>query len=72
VKEITMFMVTEWVDPSELTQLRTRIVDAETICKDTKVTLKRLEESYNTPKRSLDNLTNEFKPIKAKVVAAKI
>jgi hypothetical protein len=72
VKDITMFMVTEWVDPSELTQLRTRVVGAETVCKDTKVALKWMEENYNTLKRSLDNLTNEFKPIKAKVVAAKI
>jgi hypothetical protein len=61
VKEITMFMVTERVDPSELVILKAQVVDAEVICKDTKAALKRMEDNYNTLKRSLDNLDNEFK-----------
>jgi hypothetical protein len=34
VKEITMFMVTEWVDPSELDQLRIQVVNAEATVKE--------------------------------------
>jgi hypothetical protein len=48
------------------------VVDAEAICKDTKAVLKRMEDNYNTLERSLDNLNNEFKPLKARVVAAKL
>jgi hypothetical protein len=71
VKEITMFMVTERVDPAELDNMRTRLVDSEVVMKATKAALKRVEENYNTLKRSLDNMMKEFRPIKAKVVAAK-
>jgi hypothetical protein len=72
VKEITMFMVTERVDPAELDNMRSRLIDTEATMKDTKAALKRVEENYNSLKRSLDNMMNEFRPIKAKVVAAKL
>jgi hypothetical protein len=63
-----MFMVTERVDPVELDNMRSRLIDTKATMKDTK----RVEENYNTLKRSLDNMMNEFRPIKAKVVGAKL
>jgi archaellum component FlaC len=65
-------MVTERVDPVELDNMRSRLIETEATMKDTKAALKRVEENYNTLKRSLDNMMNEFRPIKAKVVAAKL
>jgi hypothetical protein len=72
VKEITMFMVTEWVAPAELENMWTRLVDTESTMKDTKAALKRVEEIYNKLKRSLDNMMDEFRPIKVKVVGGKL
>jgi hypothetical protein len=68
VKEITMFMVTERVDPEELVDLQSRLIESEnkttTRCNQA---MKKMEENYNLLKRAFDNLQNEFKPIKAKV-----
>jgi hypothetical protein len=72
VKEITMFMVTERVDPAELEAMKTRLSDTDALLKDMKASNKRQEDNYNTLKRSLDNLMNEFRPVKAKVAAAKL
>jgi vacuolar-type H+-ATPase subunit D/Vma8 len=52
--------------------MRARLADAKSTLKDTKTSMKRVEENYNTMKRSLDNLMNEFRPVKAKVAAAKL
>jgi archaellum component FlaC len=72
VKEITMLMVTERVDPGELDSMRSRLADTESALKESKTSQKRSKENYNTLKRSLDNLMNDFRTVKAKVTAAKL
>jgi hypothetical protein len=72
VKEITMFMVTERVDPEELAHLQTRLATAEAAHAKTNMAMKKVEDNYNSLKRNLDNLITEFKPIKSRVVASKI
>jgi hypothetical protein len=67
-----MFMVTERVDPAELEAMKHRLADTDLLLKDMKATNKRHEDNCNTLKRSLDNLINEFRPVKAKVAAAKL
>jgi hypothetical protein len=69
VKEITIFMVTERVDPEELVALQARLTVSEKTCTQTSQAMKRMEENYTLLKRALDNLQNEFKPVKAKVNA---
>jgi hypothetical protein len=59
-------------DPAELDNMQARLIDTEATMKDTKAALKRVEDNYNTLKRSLDNTMNEIRPIKAKVIAAKL
>jgi hypothetical protein len=72
VKEITMFMVTERVDPVELVHLQTCLTTAEAAHAKTNAEMKKVEDNYNSLKRNLDNLIAEFKPIKSRVVASKI
>jgi hypothetical protein len=67
VKEITMFMVSERVDPTELKNMVTKMKTVEDENKAMKATLAKLEENYNTLKRSIDNVREDLKPIKAKV-----
>jgi archaellum component FlaC len=72
VKDITMFMVTKRVDPAKLEAMKSRLADPDLLLKEMKVSNKRQEDNYNTLKRSLDNLMNEFRAVKAKVAAAKL
>jgi hypothetical protein len=67
VKEITMFMISERVDPTELKNMVTKMKTVEDENKSMKTTLARLEENYNALKRSLENLREDVKPIKLKV-----
>jgi archaellum component FlaC len=67
VKEITMFMVTERVDPEELVELQSRLIASEKTTTQCTQAMKKMEENYNSLKRAFDNLQNEFRPIKAKV-----
>jgi archaellum component FlaC len=67
VKEITVFMVSERVDPTELKNMVTKMKTVEDENKSMKTTLAKLEENYNALKRSLENLREDVKPIKAKV-----
>jgi hypothetical protein len=67
-----MFMVTERVNPAELEAMKSRLADTDLLLKDMKATNKQHEDNYNTLKRSLNNLMNEFHLVKAKVAAAKL
>jgi hypothetical protein len=71
VKAITMFMVTERVDPEELlVALQARLTVSEKTCTQTSQALKKMEDNFTSLKRrAFDNLQNEFKPVKAKVNA---
>jgi hypothetical protein len=44
-----------------------KLAIAVTANTQTKVAMKKLEENYTNLKRTLDNLVNGFKPVKAKV-----
>jgi DNA repair ATPase RecN len=65
VKEITMFMVTERVDPEELAHLQTRLTMTKAAHTKTNAAMKKVEDNYNSLKRNLDNLIAEFKSIKS-------
>jgi vacuolar-type H+-ATPase subunit D/Vma8 len=52
--------------------MRSRLADTESALKESKTSQKRSEENYNTLKRSVDNLMNDFLTVKAKVTAAKL
>jgi hypothetical protein len=67
VKEVTMFMVTDRVDPEELMELQSRLVASEKTTSQCTQAMKKMEENYNSLKRAFDNLQNELKPIKVKV-----
>jgi hypothetical protein len=67
VKEITMFMISERVDPTELKNMVTKMKTVEDENKSMKTTLAMLEENYNALKRSLENFREDVKPIKLKV-----
>jgi hypothetical protein len=69
VKEITIFMVTERVDPEELIRMEERLAAVVAANTQAKVGMKKLEENHTALKRNLDNLMNDFNPIKAKVQA---
>jgi septal ring factor EnvC (AmiA/AmiB activator) len=66
-KEITMFMVSDWVDPAELKNMVTKMKTVEDENKAMQSTLAKLEENYNALKQSIDNIREDVKPIKAKV-----
>jgi hypothetical protein len=69
VKEITMFMILERVDPDELVKVEEKLAAAVAANTQTKGAMQKLEENYSNLKRTLDNLVNDFKPIKTKVQA---
>jgi hypothetical protein len=60
-----------WTRPN-WSAMKSRLADTDLLLKEMKLSNKRQEDNYNTLKRSLDNLMNEFRPVKAKVVAAKL
>jgi hypothetical protein len=67
-KEITMFMVTERVDPDEVTSMQTKINAAKTALDTANGRVTTLEHSSNELKRSYDNhIANAFKNLKDKV-----
>jgi hypothetical protein len=68
VKEITMFMVTERVDPDEVTAMQTKMDTAKTALATANGRVTTLENSFNELKRSYDNhIANAFKNLKDKV-----
>jgi hypothetical protein len=67
VKEMTLFMLTERVDPSEIGKLLERVKDAEAKGAQASKTCATLEKEVLTLKRNYDNMMNEVKQLKAKV-----
>jgi hypothetical protein len=68
VKEITMFMVTERVDPDDLTALQTKLTTATTALTTANNRVNTLESNFNELKRTLDNhIATTFKNLKDKV-----
>jgi hypothetical protein len=68
VKEITMFMVTERVDPEDLTALQTKLTTANTPLTHANTRVNTLESNFNELKRSFDNhIATTFKNLKDKV-----
>jgi glucose-6-phosphate 1-dehydrogenase len=67
VKEISLFMVTERVDPKEIADLGVKCKKAEADASKTSVDLKKLTESHNELKRKYESLFADFKVVNAKV-----
>jgi hypothetical protein len=67
VKEMTLFMLTERVDPSEIGKLVERVKDAEAKGVQATKTCAALEKEVVALKWSYDNMLNEVKQLKAKV-----
>jgi hypothetical protein len=67
VKEISLFMVTELVDPKEMLELSTKCKKAEADAAKAVVEVKKLTEVHNDLKRKHEALHADFKLVKAKV-----
>jgi hypothetical protein len=67
VKEISLFMVTERVDPKEIQELGVKCKKAEGDAAKAVADLKKLSESHNELKRKHESLMADFKLVKAKV-----
>jgi hypothetical protein len=67
VKEMTLFMLTERVDPSEIAKLLERARDAENKANAAQKLALTLEKDVITLKRNYDNLVNDVKQLKAKI-----
>jgi hypothetical protein len=67
VKEMTLFMLTERVDPSEIGKLVDRVKEAELKATVAQRTAGILEKEVATLKRNYDNLVNDVKQLKTKV-----
>jgi hypothetical protein len=68
VKEMTLFMLTERVDPSEISNLIDRVRDAESKAAQALKTTLALEKEVLTLKRGYDNLVNDVKQLKTKLI----
>jgi hypothetical protein len=73
VKEMSLFMLTERVDPTELVGMLQRVRKAETVAAAAKADVKKLNEKFTTLgteftslKRQHNNLSNTYKQTKAK------
>jgi hypothetical protein len=68
VKEITMFMVSEQVDPDNLKSITTKMETAKTALAAANGRISTLENSLNELKRTFDNhVANAFRDLKDKV-----
>jgi hypothetical protein len=67
VKEISLFMVTERVDPKEVSDLSVRCKKAEGDAAKSVADMKKLAESHADLKRKHEALHADFKLVKAKV-----
>jgi hypothetical protein len=67
VKEMTIFMLTERVRPSETGRFVERVKDTEAKGAQASKTCAALEREVITLKRNYDNMLNEVKQLKAKV-----
>jgi hypothetical protein len=66
-KEMTLFMLTERVDPSEIGRLVERVKDAEAKGAQVTKTCTALEKEVIALKRNYDNMLNKVKQLKAEV-----
>jgi hypothetical protein len=67
VKEISLFMVTERVDPKEVLDLSVKCKKAESDAAKAVADMKKLSEAHNELKRKHESLHADFKLVKAKV-----
>jgi hypothetical protein len=67
VKEMSMFMVTERVDPSEILGMMTKVSKAEAAAASAAAEAKRLTEANGVLKRRLDSFSENFEAFKKKV-----
>jgi hypothetical protein len=67
VKEMTLFMLTERVDPSEICRLLERVKEAELKATLAQKTSVMLEKEVLMLKQNYDNLLNDIKQLKSKV-----
>jgi hypothetical protein len=67
VKEISLFMVTERVDPKEVLDLSVKCRKAETDAAKAMADMKKLTEAHSELKRKHEALHTDFKLVKAKV-----
>jgi hypothetical protein len=67
VKQMSLFMVTERVDPSEILGMMTKVTKAEAAAEKATTEAKRLTEANAVQKRKLDSLSENFETFKKKV-----
>jgi chromosome segregation ATPase len=67
VKEMSLFMLTQRVDPSQLVCLEDKVNTNARDYHQIKKEYKALEEKFNTLKRNHDNLSNEVHTLAKKV-----
>ena len=67
VKQMSLFMVTERVDPSEIVGMMNKVVKAETAADKATAESKRLTEANAVLKRKVDALAENFETFKKKV-----
>ena len=66
VRELSLFILTERVDPSEVISLKLKVTAAQERCVTVQSAVNKLTEQHNTLKRNFDNLAQELKVLKAK------
>jgi hypothetical protein len=64
VRELSLFIITERVDPQAIIKQGERLTAEEVRVKSLEATVKDMGEKQATGKRNLDNLTNDFKQYK--------
>jgi hypothetical protein len=64
VRELSLFIITERVDPQATLRQGERLTTSEAIIKQLQKSLTDMITTNATQKRSLDNLTNDFKQYK--------
>jgi hypothetical protein len=64
VKEMSLFMLTERVDPSEMESLAGRVKKAEDAANKATAALERTDKAFTTLKRNYDNLMEDVKWLK--------
>ena len=67
VKQMSLFMVTEQVDPSEIVGMMKKVVKVETAADKATADSKRLTEANAVLKQKVDALAEIFEPFKKKV-----
>ena len=67
VKEMSLFMLTQRVDPSEIPPISDKLTKVVTAASKSSADVSKLESSFATLKRSVNNLSNSLNQVKAKV-----